>query len=92
MFNLVTEQTQALRAERELTKKLQARIKELEEVLTRIQNWAKAYPLEVFPPPDLKKAAQVLKAEGLTLDAITADAIRYVITEVSDIARQALGD
>lgn len=76
---------------------LNLRIKELEEendkfkdTLVRIDNWAKAYPLDVFLKPDLKKAAKVLNAAGMTLDAISADAMRHVIDGVKDIAEQAL--
>jgi len=35
------------------------RIQELEDALTKIHNWTKAYPIEVFPEPDFKKAAEV---------------------------------
>lgn len=66
------------------------RIEELEDALQRIDNWAKAYPLSVFPEPDFKKAAEVLKAAGLSLDAISASNMRHVITQVKDIVEQAL--
>ena len=56
----------------------------------KIDNWAKAYPLEVFPEPDFKKAAEVLKSAGLTLDAISASNMRHVINGVKDIVEQAL--
>ena len=61
-----------------------------EGALLRIDTWAKAYPLDVFPKPDLKQAAKVLKAAGMTLDAIEADAMRHVIDGVKDITKQAL--
>ncbi len=77
--------------------KLRERIKELEaendkfkDALVRIDNWAKAYPLDVFLKPDLKKAAKILNAAGMTLDAISADAMRHVINGVKDITEQAL--
>lgn len=62
----------------------------LEEALERIQNWVNAYPLTVFPKPDLKKAHQVLKEAGMTLDAISADAMRHVLDGIKDIVEQAL--
>lgn len=68
---------------------LEARIKELETALMRIDNWAKAYPLKVFPEPDFKKVAQVLKAAGMSLDAISASNMRHVINGVKDIVEQA---
>jgi len=73
-------------------KKLKKRIEELEAALVKIDNWAKAYPLEVFPEPDFKKAAEVLKSAGLTLDAISASNMRHVINGVKDIVEQALKD
>ena len=62
----------------------------LEYALNRIANWSRAYPLEAFPKPDLAKAAEVLSAAGMTLDAISADAMRHVIERVGKIADEAL--
>jgi hypothetical protein len=62
----------------------------MEEALHRIASWADAYPLTVFPEPDLKRAREVLEAAGMTLDAISADAMRHVITQVGHIAKGAL--
>jgi len=70
--------------------KLQKRIKELEEALQRIDNWAKAYPLKVFPEPDFKKVAEVLKAAGISLDTVSASNMRHVISQVKEITKQAL--
>ena len=61
-----------------------------QDALAKIRNWAKAYPLDIFPKPDLKKAHKVLKKAGITLDAISAEAMRHVIDGVKDIAEQAL--
>ena len=66
------------------------RIEVLEAGLTKIDNWAKAYPLKVFPEPDFKKIAQVLKTAGISLDAITASNMRHVINGVKNIVEQAL--
>jgi hypothetical protein len=66
------------------------RIIVLEAALQRIDNWAKAYPLDVFLKPNLKKAAKVLNAAGMTLDAITGDAMRHVLDGVKDIVEKAL--
>ena len=71
-------------------RRIALRIEELESALRRIDTWAKAYPLDVFLKPDLKKAHQVLKAAGMTLDAISADAMRHVLDGVKDIVKQAL--
>lgn len=66
------------------------RLDQLENALRRIAEWAEAYPLSIFPEPDLKKAARVLKDGGMTLDAISAHAMRHVVEGVGKIARDAL--
>jgi lipopolysaccharide biosynthesis regulator YciM len=60
-----------------------------EDALNRLQEWARAYPLECFPEPDLKKAHQLLLAGGMTLDAISASNMRHVITQVAAIVDEA---
>jgi hypothetical protein len=62
----------------------------LEDALQRIVQWVDAYPLAVFPEPDFKRAAELLKAGGITLDAVSASCMRHVIEGVGEIARQAL--
>uniref|UniRef100_A0A6M3JAN2 Restriction alleviation protein n=1 Tax=viral metagenome TaxID=1070528 RepID=A0A6M3JAN2_9ZZZZ len=62
----------------------------LRDAMERINNWAKAYPLALFPKPDLKRAAKILKDSGMTLDDIQADAMRHVLDGVKDIVEQAL--
>lgn len=58
--------------------------------LERIVQWAEAYPLDVFPEPDLKRVREVLTAAGLSLDQVSASNMRHVITRVAEIARAAL--
>lgn len=73
---------------------LDARIETLEEALRRIATWADAYPLDMFPEPDkayYAKAREVLEAHGMTLDRLSAAAMRHVITQVGHIAKEALG-
>lgn len=65
-------------------------IETMEEALQRIDQWSQAYPLDIFPEPDLKKAAELLKAGGVTLDAVSASCMRHVVTGVGEIARRAL--
>jgi hypothetical protein len=65
-------------------------IDKLRGALQRIEQWSDAYPLDMFPEPDLKKAAEVLKANGMTLDAISASCMRHVVEGVGKIAREAL--
>jgi hypothetical protein len=68
------------------------RIEQLEAALYRIKQWADAYPLEVFPEPDMVQAAIALKTFGITLDAVSASAMRHVVQGVGRIARLALAD
>ncbi len=63
-----------------------------EEALQRIVQWSEAYPLDIFPEPDLVKAHALLKAGGMTLDAISASCMRRVIEGVGKIAREAIGE
>lgn len=53
--------------------------------LDKINSWIEAYPLDIFPEPDLKKAAKILKENGMTLDAISASNMRHVLNGVSAI-------
>ena len=62
------------------------------EALERIEQWSEAYPITVFPEPDLAKAAQLLEAGGITLDSVSAHCMRHVIAGVGAIAKAALRD
>lgn len=66
------------------------RIDALTEALHKIVQWADAYPLDIFPEPDWPKAAELLKAGGITLDAVSAHCMRHVIEGVGKIAKEAL--
>jgi hypothetical protein len=71
----------------------QERLERLEEALHDIKRWSEAYPLEVFPEPDkayLKHAHEILTANGMTLDRISAHCMRHVVKGVGEIARKAL--
>lgn len=73
-------------------KELEAEVERLQDLFRRLQTWQKAYPLKLFPKPDLKKAHKVLKAAGMTLDAISADNMRHVLDRIKDIIDEALGE
>jgi hypothetical protein len=64
---------------------------ELVDALTAIADWSDAYPLDIFPEPDLVKARALLEAGGITLDAVSAHCMRHVIDGVGKIAKRALG-
>jgi hypothetical protein len=70
--------------------KLADRNEQLRVALHQIYTWSKAYPLSVFPEPDLSRARELLEAGGITLDAVSASAMRHVIEGVGDIAGRAL--
>jgi hypothetical protein len=70
--------------------KQQAEIERLEVALREIERWSRAYPLNVFPEPDMAKAHELLKAGGMTLDAVSASNMRHVVEGVGKIARVAL--
>jgi len=56
-----------------------------QDVLDRIKSWSEAYPLSVFPEPDLVKARKLLEAGGMTLDSVSASNMRHVITKVNEM-------
>jgi len=61
-----------------------------EEALQQIDNWAKAYPLDVFPEPDIKRVREVLAVAGITIDSVSASNMRHVIEGVERITGTAL--
>lgn len=63
---------------------------ELVEVLQEINEWAKAYPITIFPEPDFNKAHEVLTENGMTLDAISASNMRHVLTQVEKMVSAAI--
>ena len=62
----------------------------LKEAIEFVDNWCKAYPIEIFPEPDMKKAHEILKKHGMTLDAIGASNMRHVINGVREELKKAL--
>lgn len=68
----------------------QGKIERLRDDMLRIVQWADAYPLEVFPEPDLKLARKGLESVGITMDQVSAHCMRHVIKGAGDIARKAL--
>jgi hypothetical protein len=68
------------------------RLDRYEEALQRIVQWSEAYPLDIFPEPDWKRAAEGLKSVGITLDAVSGHCMRHVVEGVGRIAREALND
>ena len=71
--------------EQDLLDEVGSQVEEMSEKLRKIRQWCEAYPLDVFPEPDFKKAAKVLKDNDMTLDAISASSMRHVLTGVKNI-------
>lgn len=67
-----------------------SREERMEIALRQILAWSEAYPLQVFAEPNWEKAAELLKAGGVTLDSISAACMRHVVEGVGKIAREAL--
>jgi hypothetical protein len=76
--------------ERKMTIAQDERIDELEDALHAIVRWSEAYPIDIFPEPDMKKARELLAVGGITLDAVSASCMRHVVDGVGKIARDAL--
>jgi hypothetical protein len=61
----------------------------VERLENDIAGWESAYPLAMFPEPDLKRAAELLKAGGETLDAVSASNMRHVVSCLAPLIREA---
>ena len=60
----------------------------LRDKMHKIETWIEAYPVEVFPEPDFAKAHMALQVVGISLDAITASNMRYVLYELKRIIEE----
>ena len=60
-------------------------LEKLQDKIHQIKTWIDAYPLKVFPEPNFKKAHEVLKQHGMTLDSISASNMRHVLNGIKDI-------
>lgn len=63
----------------------------MREALEKIATWQQAYPLDIFPEPDLKRAHQVLKSFGMGIDGISASNMRHVLMGIKNIVDAGLG-
>jgi hypothetical protein len=72
---------------------MREKIDRLTVALQKIVQWSEAYPIDIFHVPDqyeCKRAHELLKANGMTLDAFSASMGRHCLKGVGDIAREAL--
>lgn len=90
MIIIVERQRATIKALQDEIERLHDRNDDLVDALHQIVSWSEAYPLDIFPEPDFKKAHEVLMANGMTIDAISASAARHVVEGVGQIARAAL--
>ena len=66
---------------------------DLKDALWRILQWAEAYPIDIFQEPtseQCRRAHELLKTEGMTLDAFSAKMGRHCMSGVGQIASDAL--
>ena len=73
-----------LAAEKRGEERERGRWEHVETVLFEIEQWCRAYPVKVFPEPDFTRAAELLAAGGMSLDAISASNMRHVLTSIED--------
>ena len=63
------------------------------DVLERLQQWADAYPVEVFPEPlrqEWQQANEVLAQAGLSMTRMSASNMRHVISGVRKMVDEGL--
>lgn len=65
-------------------------VERLRDLFAEIKQWAGAYPVSVFPEPDFRRAHELLKAGGMSMDAVSASNMRHVLRGVIGIAGAAL--
>jgi hypothetical protein len=69
---------------------LEADLDALVGALADLVVWADCYPVAIFGDPDLAKAHKALKAEGMTLDSISAHVMRRTLADVKERAQAAI--
>jgi len=62
--------------------RLYSEVGRLNDVIGLLRNWVKAYPLDMFPEPDLELARKLLTDGGVSYDALNVYSMRHVITEL----------
>jgi hypothetical protein len=71
---------------------IDAKLDVAENGLHEVDNWARAYPLDIFPEPDFKRVRELLEAGGITLDSVSASNMRHVVKGVERIVSEALAE
>jgi len=66
------------------------RVEKMHDALEKLAGWQDAYPLDVFPEPDMIKARKLLSDSDVLLGDIFAANARFVTKRMVEIAREAL--
>lgn len=90
MFGLCTNASGGLRQAPANPKNMTEREEILREALGKILDWANAYPDDVFPDQDLKKADAVLQAAGISMSAMYGEWGRHISRGIKSIAERAI--
>lgn len=88
----LTQQAWDMRSLEITVENLRAENERLREALRQVCNWSDAYPEDffLFAEPDWIKARELLEAGGITLDSVSAGAIRRAVTDIGATSRAAL--
>lgn len=62
---------------------------EYEDCIDKISDWCRAYPLDMFPEPDIEKARRLLDAGGMLFADIYGSAGRSVLGGIERIIKEA---
>ncbi len=83
---VLPEQVEAIERGMAYINQEETRTEKIEEAIRYITDWRdKAYPLDIFPEPDLARAHELLLSGGMTLDAVSAHAMRHALKRVCEI-------
>jgi hypothetical protein len=77
------------RVDQSLAKRVGKMIEKDSALMVWLNQWLRCYALDIFPEPDLAKAAEVLKANGMTIDSLSAEMGRHVLTRVIEFIKNA---
>ena len=71
-----------LRVDHALAKRVGEMIEQQSAFKVWLADWLRCYATDIFPEPDLKKAAAVLKDNGMTIDSLSAEMGRHILSRI----------
>lgn len=77
-------------AQREL-QVLRDELERANDALDSIAKWTEAYPVEMFPEPDMARATKALADAGIEIGAVSGKAMRHVVSGVARIISSTRG-